>query len=328
MNNEPRLDAGVIGVGVMGEHHARVYNELPDVTLACVTDADDDQAEAIASKYSTAVCDTESLIERVDIASIAVPTPHHYDLATACIDAGVDVLVEKPLVDDPEKGRELIRRAEREDVTLQVGHIERHNPVVSTLQDIVPELNVIAIEAERLGPKPDRQIYDSAVVDLMIHDIDVVCSLLDEDVQSVEAIGTADGRHATATLEFDDETVGTLTASRVTQQKQRKLSITAEDCYVTCDYIDQSIEIHRQSVPEFVTQNGDVHYRHESVVENPAVANGEPLKYELSSFVESCQNGTEPAVTGTDGLQALELARTIDRKAFDKTGRARQVVQE
>jgi predicted dehydrogenase len=328
MAADERLETGVIGVGAMGQHHARVYNELPDAELVGVADADEEQAEKIATKYSTGTFDVEELVEQVDVASIVVPTAHHYDLATECIDADVDILVEKPLVEDPENGRELVRKAEQAGITLQVGHIERHNPAVSTLQDIVPDLDVIAFEAERLGPTPNRQIYDSAVIDLMIHDIDVICSLFEADVESIDAVGAADGRHATATLEFEDGTVGTLTASRVTQQKQRKLTITAEECYVTSDYIDQSVEIHRQSVPEYVAKNGDVRYRHESVVENPAVDNGEPLKYELSSFLEACRNGVDPAVTGEEGIRAVELAQEINEKAFGDAKKTVQVIGE
>lgn len=308
--------AGVIGVGAMGRHHARVYNELTDAELVGVADEDTDRAEDVASEYATAVYDTAELLDRVDVVSVVVPTAYHHEVARQCIEAGVDLLVEKPLVEDPARGRELLEFARDRDVTLQVGHIERHNPVVSTLADIVPDLNVIAIEAERLGPTPDRPIYDSAVIDLMIHDIDIVCSLVGADVETVSAVGAAEGRHATATLEFADDTVGTLTASRVTQQKQRKLSLTAEDCYVTADYIDQSVQIHRQSVPEFVTSGGDVRYRHESVVEHPAVENGEPLKYELSSFLSACRNGAEPVVSASEAIRALELAREINAEAF------------
>lgn len=162
----------------------------------------------------------------------------------------------------------------------------------------------------------------------MIHDIDVVRSLLGSPVGSIDAVGAAEGRHATATLAFEDGVVGTLTASRVTQKKTRTLSITAEDCYVTADYIDQSVQIHRQSVPEFVTNNGDVRYRHESVVENPAVDNGEPLKYELQSFIEASANGSEPSVTGEEGLRALEIAREINAAAFGDEQKAVPVMRE
>lgn len=328
MTGDKRLNAGVVGVGQMGQHHARVYNEIPGANLVGVADSDAERAEQIARKYSTEPHDVDELIERSDVVSIVVPTSFHYEIATKCIDAGVDILVEKPLVEHPEKGHDLIRQAKRAGVTLQVGHIERHNPVVSTLQDIAPNLNVIAVEAKRLGPTPDRRIYDTAVIDLMIHDIDVVCSLFDSNVESVDAVGAADGRHATATLELADGTVSTLTASRVTQQKQRKLTITAEDCYVTCDYLNQSVQIHRQSVPEFVEDNGNVRYRHESVVENPAVENGEPLKYELESFLEASRNGAAPEVTGPEGIRALELARKINEKAFGNSEKTVQVIGE
>jgi len=319
---------GVIGVGTMGQHHVRVYNELPEAVLVGIADADIDRATEVAADYGTTAFDTAELLDRVEAVTIAVPTKYHYELACQCLEAGVDLLIEKPLVEDPAQGRTLIEKAEQAGVTLQVGHIERHNPVVKTLEEIVPDLNVIAIEADRLGPTPDRGILDSAVIDLMIHDIDIVRSLLPGAVDSINAVGAADGRHATATLTFDDGVVGTLTASRVTQQKTRTLSITAENCYVTADYIDQSVQIHRQSVPEFVTSNGDVRYRHESVVENPAVDNGEPLKHELTAFIEASRTDTAPEVTGHEGLRALELAREINAAAFGDEQKSVPVMSE
>jgi len=328
MSTDEPLDVGVVGVGAMGQHHARVYSNLSEATLVGVADTDDGRANEIATRYATKHYGVDELIERVDAVSIVVPTAHHYDLAVRCIEAGVDVLIEKPIVEEPDRGRDLVSRAEGASVTLQVGHIERHNPVVSTLQDILPDLDVIAIEAERLGPAPDREIYDSAVIDLMIHDIDVVRSLFDATVDSVDAIGNANGRYATASLELDNGVVGTLTASRVTQQKKRSLTITAKDCFVACDFLDQSIKIHRQSVPEFIADDGSVKYRHESVVEHPAVSKGEPLEFELSSFLAACRNGAEPKVTGQEGIRALELAREINEKAFGSARKTVQVIGE
>lgn len=328
MSESNKQKAGVIGVGAMGQHHARVYDVLRNAELVGISDADEARATEVAEEYGADMLSVKDLLDQVDVVSIAVPTEHHYELAKQCIEQGVDLLVEKPIVEEPAQGQELVRRAEKAGVTLQVGHIERHNPVVSTLEEIIPDLDVIAVDAERLGPTPDRTIYDSAVIDLMIHDIDIVLSLLDSEVESVDAIGAAEGRHATASLELEDGTVGTLTASRVTQQKQRTLEITAEECYVTVDFIDQSVQIHRQSVPEYVTEDGDVRYRHESVVENPAVENGEPLKHELSSFLEASQNGTEPSVTAKEGLRALELARQINGDAFDDEQKTVPVIGE
>ena len=327
MSNTHKVQTGVIGVGSMGRHHARVYSQLHDCQLVGIADADGDRASEIAEEYGTDVLSTEELVEQADAVTISTPTQYHYDLAMACIDAGTHILVEKPLVKKRQRGTELIDRADDSDIVLQVGHIERFNPVTQTLYDVVSGLNVIAIKAERLGPPPNRRIEDSAVTDLMIHDIDIVRSLLDASVASVSATGNADGRYATATLEFGD-VITNLTASRLTQRKVRQLTITAEECYVVVDYIDQDIQIHRNSVPEYVVENGDVRYRHESLIENPAVDNGEPLECELRSFLTSIRDGIQPKVTGRDGLQALELAKEINEKAFGSAHKTVEVLQE
>lgn len=311
-----QVNAAVIGVGSMGRHHARVYSELPRVNLVGVFDVDEEAAEEVADDHGTVALDLDALLEATDVASIAVPTPFHAEMAEKCIDAGVHVLVEKPLVDDPEVGRELLDKAEKAGVTVQVGHVERFNPAIRALADVVSDLDIIAIDARRLGPPPEgRELDQSAVLDLMIHDIDVVLSLMGEEPVSVTAAGVKANQHATATLGFGDGTVATLTASRVTQQRVRELSITAEDCRVNVDYIDRSVEIHRHSLPSYIEDNGDLRYRHESIVERPTVETGEPLKNELSSFVVAATKGSEPIVSGEDGLRVLEVAREIDRVA-------------
>jgi len=310
--SEP-TNAVVIGVGSMGRHHARVYSELPDVKLVGIHDVDEENVAEVARNHGTQAIDMETAIDNADVASIAVPTPYHYETAKQCIDGGVHVLVEKPFVADPDEGLDLISRAEKAGVTIQVGHIERFNPAIRTLSEIVSELDIIAIDAQRLGPPPEGRAVDvSAVMDLMIHDIDVLLSLVDDDITSVAAVGTRDNRYASASIEFDGGIVAGLTASRVTQEKVRKLSITAAECRVNVDYTNQSVEIHRHSMPEYIEDNGDLRYRHESIIERPTVENGEPLKNELRSFVQSAKNGTTPIVTGEDGLRVLEVARKID----------------
>ncbi|WP_232702073.1 Gfo/Idh/MocA family protein [Halobacterium wangiae] len=307
-----QLRAGVIGVGSMGRNHARVYQELSDTQLVGVADADRAAAIRVATEYGTSALDTGVLLDRVDVVSIAVPTPVHATLVQQCIDAGVHALVEKPFVDDPTRGRELAAAARSAGVTLQIGHIERFNPAVRTLANIVPNLDVMAVTAERLGPPLDREMESNVVFDLMIHDIDIIRSILGDDPVSVTASGTAAGDYATATCSFDDGAVASLTASRVTQQKVRRLAVTARECRVTVDYTDQSVEIHRSSTPEYVAADGDIRHRTESVVERPLVENGEPLKHELSAFAEAVREGTEPVVTAEDGVRAVELATRID----------------
>ncbi|MGQ4554927.1 Gfo/Idh/MocA family oxidoreductase [Halobellus sp. GM3] len=314
--SERPVPVGVIGVGSMGQHHARVYNELADATLVGVYDVDSERAKQIAAEYETDALSLDELITAVDAVSIAVPTEYHYDIARNCIESNISILVEKPFVSKAEEGKDLIELADQHGVQIQVGHIERFNPAVEALEEIVPQLDVTAVDARRLGPDPGREIKDTVVSDLMIHDVDIVSSLIDSDIASIQTAGTAEGRYAASTLTFADGTVASLTASRQTQQKIRELTITATDRYVKVDYLDQSIEIHRQSAPDFITDDGSVKYRHESIVENPVVENVEPLKNELQSFLEAVAADTTPSVSGTEGLEVVKIVQEIDEQAF------------
>ena len=306
------IRVGVVGAGTMGYHHARVYREMLDATLVGVADVDAERAGEVAAEFDTGVMDRSSLFDSVDAVSIAVPTASHYAVAREAIEAGTHVLVEKPFVEEIDRGHELVSMADERGLVLQVGHIERFNPAVSVLGDVVSEEEVIAVDARRLGPPPDRDISDGAVMDLMIHDIDVLGSIVPRDVVAVAAARSRDAPRVTAILEFENGVVGTLTASRVTQQKVRTLSVTARECRINLDYIAQSVRIHRRSVPEYIVSEGDVRYRHESLIEQPTVKNGEPLKAELRSFVECVRDESTPVVTGEDGIRAVELAMAVE----------------
>ncbi|MFD1588387.1 Gfo/Idh/MocA family oxidoreductase [Halorientalis brevis] len=313
---EQKINAGVIGVGKMGQHHARVYKEIPGVRLTGIADADDDRATQIATKYGTVPRDRDEVIDRCDVVSIAVPTRYHHEVASEAIDAGVHVLIEKPFVRDLQEGRDLVNKAREQDVRLQVGHIERFNPAVQAVTDIVTDLDVIAVDVRRLGPPVDRDSKDGVVLDLMIHDIDVLTAIMGSDISDVTAMSTRDGNHVTAQVEFANGVVGNLTASRVTQEKIRDLAVTAEDCRVNVDYENQTVQIHRHSVPEYYESDGDLRYRHESIIERPTIENGEPLREELEAFVTAVREGTEPPVSGEDGLAALQIARQIQERTI------------
>ena len=318
-HDDKPIAVGVIGVGSMGEKHARVYSELRDVDLVGVADLDRTLARSVAMAHGTTVQSFEALIEHCDAVSVAVPTHAHEETVTRCLEAGVDVLVEKPIAPSVEAGRRLSRRATELDRVLQVGHIERFNPAVQAVADIIGDLEVLAIEAERLGPPVDRTARDGVTLDLMIHDVDVIHSLLSgEEPTSIAATGTEDGQYATAAMQYDDGVVATVTASRITQKKVRHLTITARECLVEVDYLDQTVLIHRESYPEYVIDDGQNRYRHESVVERPRVQNREPLRCELESFVEAVRTGTTPEVTAEDGIRALETVQTIDRLTTDE----------
>jgi len=232
----------------------------------------------------------------------------------------VPTLIEKPVVNDPSQGRELQELAAQADVPVQVGHIEQFNPAVQTVQEIVADFEIIAVDAKRLGPPLKRQIEDSAVQDLMIHDIDIVLSLVDGEPLSVTSNGVQQNQYATTTIEFDSGPLATLTASRLTQKKVRTLEITTTECVIDIDYIDQSVEIHRQSMPSYVEKKEGIRYRHESIVERPTVSSGEPLRNELDSFVTAVMTNSTPKVSIDDGIRALELAQKIDSIARGTTG--------
>jgi len=310
------LTAGVIGVGSMGRHHARIYTELPSVSLGGVYDANPEVSGSVATEYGTQTYEIENLLESVDLVSVAVPTEYHYAVVKRCLEADTHVLVEKPFVKEIARGEELDRLATEKGLVLQVGHIERFNPATRVLADIIPDLDVVAIDIERLGPPVDRGGNDSVIMDLMIHDIDIVLSLLQEELSGITALAHS-RQHATVQFRLGDA-VTSLTASRLTQQKVRRLSVTARSCRVNVDFIDQSIEIHRHSLPKYIEADGDVRYRHETIVEQPMVENGEPLKGELASFVDAVENGTEPLVTAADAIRALEVATRIESIAFEE----------
>ncbi|ELY66060.1 Gfo/Idh/MocA family protein [Natronococcus jeotgali] len=316
MADERRLAVGVIGVGAMGRHHARVYEEVEGAALEGVFDVDAERANAVAARHGTAAVGLEPLLDRVDAVSVAVPTAHHLEVVRTCLEAGVPTLVEKPVVGDLADGRALRRAVEAAGVPVQVGHVERFNPAVEALEGILEGLSIVDVTARRLGPPPGRPIADGAVVDLMIHDIDVVLALLEDDPVDVTGRGVAGDRHASALLEFPDA-VASLTASRLTQRKVRSLEVTAEECLVAVDYLEQSIEIHRRSVPEYVRREEGVRFRRESLVERVRVSDDEPLRRELASFLETVRTGSTPEVTVEDGLAALEVARRIEGAGRD-----------
>ena len=239
MTDDGPLRVGVVGVGSMGSHHARVYAGSPGVDLVGVADADWERATEVAEKHGTRALNRGTLFRAVDAVSVVVPTRFHATIVREALEADAHVLVEKPFVDDPAEGRDLIALADRKDLRLQVGHIERFNPAVRALVDVLPEMDVLSVDARRLGPPVDRENTDGVVEDLMIHDLDVVMSLFDAGVDEAFAAGVDGEPHVAATLKLDNGVLGTLTASRITHQKIRELAVTGRECRVTVDYLTQ-----------------------------------------------------------------------------------------
>jgi predicted dehydrogenase len=314
------LAAGVVGVGEMGRHHARVYGRLPSVDLVGVSDADDERARTVADRHGTRALDRDRLLSAADLVSVAVPTDHHADVATAALEAGVAPLVEKPLVRQPARGWDLVDRALEAGRPLATGHVERFNPAVRALGDVLPDLDLVGVGARRLGPPVERDLPDGVALDLMVHDVDLLRWLVEraggdpDDVRVVGARDDGDGEYAAALLAIDG-VVATLTASRRTRRKVRDLQVTADGCSITVDHTDRSVRVHHRSTPEFVADDGDLQYRHGSVTERPTVENGEPLAAELSAFVDAVRENRQPPVTGVDGVRAVEVALAVRRAA-------------
>src|SRR5215510_454005 len=268
---ERRLRAGVVGAGHMGQYHMLAYAELWDIDLVGVVDVDRERAKQIAAYYDTQVLsDHHELIGKVDLASVAVPTEQHFQVASDLLEAGIGVLVEKPITPTIEEARELFAIARRTGSVLHVGHVERFNGAVQELKKIVER--PILIESRRLGPFVPRVQKDTVVMDLMIHDLDIVLGLVASPPRRLAAFGAAVHSDATdvanVQIGFESGTIATLTASRATEEKIRTLAITQPDSYVVLDYLVQDIQSHRRAAQESTPNRESIRYRQASFVEH------------------------------------------------------------
>ena len=300
------LRVGVIGVGHLGQHHARLYASLPGATLVGITDADPRRAKEVAERHGTAVYDdVGALLQQVEAVSIAAPTSAHHAVAKQCLEAGVHVLVEKPVTTTPEEARDLVALAKSRKTVLQVGHIERFNPVMLAVRPLIRD--PLLIECRRVSPFTGRSTDVDVVLDLMIHDLDMVLSFQPGTVTDVRAVGAAvvsdrvDTAHAWLT--FSSGCIAVLTASRVAAGRARELMLVQHDAAVSLDYQSRQAVIRR--IGARPRAGG------ESKAEQVQGGEEEPLKLELESFLEAVRTGARPAVSGEDGEAALSLAYRV-----------------
>jgi predicted dehydrogenase len=308
------IKVGVIGVGVMGERHCRVYSNLRNVRLVGVADQRTERGKAVAANYETHYFeDYRDLLAEIDALSIVTITPAHFELALAALEAGVDVLVEKPLTETVDQGKRLVQKADENGRILQVGHIERFNPAYIELKNVISTMKLIAINIRRLSPFDTSNTDVDVVRDLMIHDLDLIVNLVGGNIESLNALGrsifTHAIDHAVVNLSFQDGPIATLCASRITEQKVRAIEVIAEGAYVEADLLGKSLLIHKRTFPEYF---GPELYRQESVISRIHVPMAEPLMLELQDFI-TCVRERQPCqVPGRDGLYALQLAEAID----------------
>ena len=307
------IRVGVVGVGMMGERHCRVYSTLRNVELVGLTDMNPDRGKAIAETYDTTYFSSVAeLLTEVDAINIVTITPAHFDLAMEALANDVHVLVEKPITETVEQGKELVAEAERRGKVLQVGHIERFNPAYMALKDIIKGRRLAAINMRRLSPFDTSNTDVDVIRDLMIHDLDLVVNLVGSSLEGFSAWGRSFSTkaidHAVANLSFRNGPIATLSASRITEQKVRMIEITAEGAYIEADLLGKRIMIHRRTRPEFLES---AQYRQESIIESIQVPMVEPLVLELRHFIECVQENKPSDVSGKDGLYALQLAKAM-----------------
>ena len=305
------IRVAVVGVGYLGKIHAKIYNAMEGVELVAVVDTDFSVATSVASAYGCdALSSSETLIEKVDAVSIVVPTSYHLDVARPYLNAGVHCLMEKPVAPSVDESREVVELAKKSGSILQIGHLERFNAGVMKLAEMCQ--NPRFIECHRLGKFVERATDVDVVTDLMIHDIDIVLSLVAAPLKNVSATGTrVITDHvdiANARLEFEDGAVANVTASRVSRDQFRRIRVFSENSYLGLNFADQQLEEVKpgninpgENYPELVHRNIEV---------VPQL----PLNAELADFVECIVNRKDPLVSGEDGLIAVQVAELVRSK--------------
>jgi predicted dehydrogenase len=307
---ERPVRVGVVGVGYLGRFHALIYSRLDGVELVGVADTDAARAAQVAAEAGCAAhADPAALLGQVDAVSVVVPTTAHLDVARPYLEAGVHMLLEKPVAPDMEQGREIVRLAEASGAILQIGHLERFNAGIMALAARIDRPRFI--EAQRMGGFKERATDVDVVSDLMIHDIDIILSLVGDALTDVRAVGTSVlTEHvdiANARLEFADGAVANIVASRVSDQTTRRIRVFQPGAYLSLDFVGQTLDIARP-VPQPGQPRPDI------VRERIAVEPVKPLDAEIAAFVDSVRTGRRPLVDGAVGLRALEVALEVGRR--------------
>ena len=325
-----RLKVAVVGVGHLGKEHARVYAEMPGVELFSVVDIQRKQAEKVAQQFNTGYfLNYKDIIDKVQAVSIAVPTKSHYAIAKDFLQHGVHVMIEKPMTGTVLEARELIDISKAKGLVLQAGYIERFNPAIAAIKRL--SVNPKFIECHRLSPFTFRSADIGVVLDLMIHDIDILLYITNSKVKKFDAVGVnviSDKEDiANVRIQFQNGCVANVTASRVSITPMRKIRLFSEDSYISIDYQKKDALIYKKS-PELTLKSLNISDTNVSTIadlksyvfgdllkiEHIKMDDYEPLKKELESFVDCIVNHKEPVVSGEEGLRAIEVANDILRE--------------
>ena len=318
------VKVGVIGIGNMGWHHARVLSLLKDAELVGVADLDEDRGDLASEQFDCKwFKDYKRMLDEVEAVCIAVPTLSHHQVGLECLSAGKHVLIEKPIAANQEEASSLIRASQMNQRLLQVGHIERFNPAFRELIKVVANEEVVGLEARRHSPHADRGNDVSVVLDLMIHDIDLVLELAGAEVVRIAALG---GRstsgpidYVNATLSFSNGVIASLSASKMSHRKIRSLTAHCKESLVETDFLNHSLNIHRRAHEWYSADHGELLYRNDGFIEEVSTTSIEPLYAELEHFLQCVRGREQPAVGGKQASRALHLADIIE-KAVDNSG--------
>lgn len=329
-----KLKVGVIGTGHLGKLHTKLFKQVEGCDFIGVYDKDIEKAKSVAEEFQVNYFQSiEELINKVDAVSIVATTSAHYELVKKAFENNKHVFVEKPITATISEGEELVKIAEQKKLNFQVGHIERFNPALISLDKY--DLNPLFIQTDRLSQFNPRGTDVAVVLDLMIHDIDIILSLVKSEVANLSASGVAVVSDtidiANARLEFENGAVANVTASRISQKKMRKMRMFQRDTYITLDFITGVSEVYRLVSPGEIPENPFISFgeigvgeRKKVVVyEQPEQKEINALQHELQLFVNSVLNNTKPAVTGADGLKALKVAEMIIQKIEESIARAK-----
>ena len=325
-----KLKIAVIGTGHLGKEHARIYSEIPEVSLVGVVDIDKNTGEAVAQRCNTKYYSSfKEILNRVDAASVVVPTKSHYEITKELLKNGIHVLVEKPMTGTVSEAEDLIKLSKETSAILQPGYIERFNPAIEAIQKL--DITLKFIECHRLSPFTFRSADIGVVLDLMIHDIDIILDLSKSKVKKIDAVGVgviSDKEDiANARIQFENGCVANITASRVSFEPMRKIRLFSENSYISLDYHKQEAIIYRKS-PELtpksiITENTDIStikdlksfvFGDLLKIERIKMNNQEPLRKELESFVSCINNDEQPVVSGEDGIKAIKAATIINEE--------------
>ncbi len=318
-----KTKVGIAGVGKLGEYHCRTLASMPEAELTGVYDTNAARMNEIAGKYHCrAFGDLQEMLQHVDAVGIVVPTVQHYSVAKAAVQAGVPVFVEKPITSTVAEAEELVDLAAKKNVLLQVGHIERFNPAIRALDGL--DVKPMFIESHRLAPFDPRGTDVAVVLDLMIHDIDIILSLVDSEVERIDANGVAvvsdEADIANARLQFRNGCVANVTASRISQRKMRKMRLFQKDSYISIDFLQKLTELFRlvddeADMPSTIIlgQIEKGKKKRHIIYDQPVTPEEDAMEAEWRSFLSCLHSGRKPVVSGEDGLKALTVAAEITR---------------